>query len=345
MRTIRRAAALLLTALLLAAPVRAASAAFKDVPESHWAYESVRKAAQYDLIGGVGGGYFGTGQAVTRAQYATMLCRLMGWTMLSPDEGSFDDNQDKTAWYYSAIETAYAHGALLKLGDSCAPDAALSREEMAAMTVRALGYASLAGIVQDDCPFTDVSTNRGYIALAYRMGFIGGVGLNSYAPRSASTREQAAAVLVRVYERLRGGLGERTALYGGEAVPETAVYAESLSGAQSPIPMNPRAPLETVYAAAVKAGVGGAVALRVAPYAVRLAGGMASQGGTITQAELEDLLADDATRVYRSSRYGSSYLVHTESNGSTVVWYETAADIAEKVQLCRLLGVSAVYLA
>ena len=38
--------------------------------------------------------------------------RLMGWELVTPEKGSFTDNQDTAKWYYSAIETAYAHGAL-----------------------------------------------------------------------------------------------------------------------------------------------------------------------------------------------------------------------------------------
>ena len=207
------------------------------------------------------------------------------------------------------------------------------------MTMRALGYATLAGIVQDDCPFADVTTNRGYIALAYRMGIVGGVGGGEFAPRDAAGREQAAKVLVRVYERLRGD--PQTVVYsGGESVPESAVLAEDIASAAATIPMHPRAPMESVYAAAVKAGKGGVVALHTAPLAITARGGMVARSVTISDEELEAYLADKATQTYRSARYESSYLI----NGDTVVWYETEEDLAVKTQLCRMLGVSAVHL-
>lgn len=339
MKRMQRTAALLFAVLLLAHPVRAADAAFRDVPESHWAYESVQKAAQYGLVGGTGDGYFGTGQNVTRAQYAKMLCSLMGWQLITPRMGSFADNQDQSKWYYAPVETAYAHGALLKLGEMCSPEEPLRREELAAMTMRALDYAPLSGVVQDDCPFTDVTTNRGYIALAYQMGVLGGVGDGLFAPGATATREQAAAVLVRVYDRLHDT--QRTALHHDETVPEDAVWAESGSNSAASIPMYPRAPLESVYDAAVKAGAGGAVALHTAPVLVTLRGGMVTQPREITDAELQRYLSGAAAKTYRSERYESSYLV----SGSTVIWYESEADIAEKVQLCRMLGVGSVYLA
>lgn len=339
MKMFRRAAALLLMMALLLIPVRAADTVFRDVPERHWAYESVQKAAQYGLVGGVGGGKFGLGQNVTRAQYAKMLCALMGWSLSAPETGSFADNQDKAKWYYAVMETVYDRGVLLKLGEDCKPNEPLPREELAAMTMRALDYAPLAGVVQDDCPFTDVTTNRGYVALAYKMGVFSGVSSDRFAPRATATREQAAAVLVRVYERLHDS--ERTAVYSEETVPEHAVWAESGVNSAASIPMYPRAPLESVYDAAVKAGAGGAVALHTAPVLVTTHGNMASQPREITDAELQRYLDSAGTKTYRSARYESSYL----TNGSTVVWYESGEDIAEKVQLCRMLGIGSVYLA
>lgn len=336
MKLLQRFSALLLSLALLAAPVRAAAPTFSDVPESHWAYESIRRAAELGLVGGIGNGKFGLGQQITRAQYATMLCRLMGWTMLDPAQGSFDDNQNRGAWYYSAIETAAANGVILKLSKTCKPDEPLPREEMAVMTLRALGYGDgvLAGLVQSDCPFTDATTNRGYIAMANRMGFMSGVGNNKFSPKTVSTREQAAAVLLRVYDRLHARVAQGSLPSGA-----SAVRAESITGTQTPIPMCPRAPLEKVYAAAVKAGAGGSVVLHTTPWAVTVKDGQVSGGAAITEEALAEYLADSATRTARSTRYGSSYLI----NGSTVVWYESAEDVAAKVELCKLLGVSAVY--
>ena len=344
MKLLRWIAVLLSTALLLPlVPARAADAAqFADVPETHWAYESVRAATQYGLVNGVSARTFGLGQPLTRAQYCAMLCRLMGWPEVLPDEPTFSDNRDRTAWYYGAVETAYAEGALLKLSAECKPNEPLPREEMAAMTVRALGYAGLAGTVQDDCPFSDVSTNRGYIALAYHMGIMGGVSARSFSPKTASTREQAASVLLRVYERLHA---ETERLPLSAMPPDTAVYAAALSDTSGRIPMCPRAPLESVYDAAVAAGAGGAVALRTAPWAATVRDGTVLSETALTREELAELLADADAAVYRSARYGSSYLIRAEEDGSqTVVWYETEEDVALKVGLCRLLGVKAVYI-
>lgn len=343
MKLLRWTAILLSAALFLPVPARAADETqFADVPQTHWAYGDVSTATQYGLINGLGGKTFGLGQSLTRAQYCVMLCRLMGWAEVLPDEPTFSDNRDRTAWYYGALETAYANGALLKLSAACNPNEPLPREEMAAMTVRAFGYSNLAGTVQDECSFTDVSTNRGYIALAYRMGIMGGMGGTRFSPRTASTREQAASVLLRAYGRLHA---EITRLPLRRMPAGAAVYAAALSDTSGRIPMCPRAPLEGVYDAAVKAGEGGAVALRTAPWAAAVENGKVISETTLTREELAELLADETVAVYRSTRYGSSYLIRTEEDGTqTVVWYETEEDIAEKVDLCRLLGIKTVYI-
>ena len=197
MRLWRCLTALVLALLLTLSVGAAGTAGFSDVPESHWAAQSIRRCAQYNLLQGVGGGRFGLGRTMTRAAYATALCRLMGWELVTPEKGSFTDNQDTAKWYYSAIETAYAHGALTGESRQCRPNDAITREEMAKMTVRALGLAMLSGAAADDCPFSDVSVAQGYVALAYRMGIIKGVSAYNFEPKKEATREQAAAMLVQ----------------------------------------------------------------------------------------------------------------------------------------------------
>ena len=338
-----RVIAALLAALLLSAPALAAQdgGSFADVPEDSWAFESVHRARDCGLVSGVAENQFGMGQEVTRAQYATMLCRLMGWELVSPRQNSFTDNADPGAWYYSAIETAYAYGALLKLRATCEPNEPLPREEMTAMTVRALGYASLAGIAQNDCPFSDVTTNPGYIALAWRMGIVNGVSDSEFAPKAPCRREEATAVLLRVYDLLNAEL-ERI---DGEA-PAGTIFAEPQTGAQKPVPVSPRASLEAVYSAALKAGAGGEIGLHTAPCAQVVTDGAAGPSAPLPEEEFTRLLEDPNTQTYRSARAHSSYLIHPEEDGSsTVVWYESEEDLAVKLALCRLLHIGTVYLA
>lgn len=49
---------------------------FKDVPDGHWAKQSIEKAAASGVIVGISDGVFGLGQPVTREQLAVILDRL-----------------------------------------------------------------------------------------------------------------------------------------------------------------------------------------------------------------------------------------------------------------------------
>ncbi len=335
-----------LTALLLALvmtttlALAANKSGYSDVPDKNWASQSIAQCKQYNLLQGIGGGKFGLGQKMTRAAYAAALCRLMGWKSVTPEKGSFTDNQDTKKWYYSAIETASEHEVFSGHSTECRPNDPITREEMAAMTIRALGYSVLSGTVQDECPFTDTKTNRGYITLAWRMGLVQGMTAATFDPKSDATREQAAAVLLRAYNARNAKVTVSTVT----AAPDGAVRAESVTGESGSVPLSPRAPVEQVYDAAVKAGKGGSVALNAVPIAQSVKNGKASAPRTITQEELSIYLADESAQKSRSGRYDSSYLLIKEKGGSvTVVWYESETDIAEKTELCRLLGIKNVY--
>jgi hypothetical protein len=50
---------------------------FKDVPETHWAYEAIEELSEMGIINGYEDGTFKPDEAVTRAELATMLDRYI----------------------------------------------------------------------------------------------------------------------------------------------------------------------------------------------------------------------------------------------------------------------------
>lgn len=374
---LKRTLALLLAVLTVATAVSAANkSGYSDVPDKHWAASSIAQCRQYDLLQGVGNGKFGLGQKMTRAAYASALCRLMGWKTVTPQKGSFSDNQDTKKWYYSAIETAAAHD-VFHGSSKCRPNDAVTREEMAAMTVRALGYSVLAGIIADadaqpvqsdtlgfagltahigkNCPFADCTTNRGYIALAYRMGIMTGVNKYNFDPKGTATREQAAAVLLRTYERLHANVNVKDAHWTaaeGEPrtldVPETdCVFTIGHAARKGEQAVSPCAALEEVYAAAVLAGKGGSVLLCAGSVVQKTdkKGVATGEAEELPAEKLQEMLSDTKnTTFHRSTQYKSSYLYNKSGAETVCVWYESEADLAEKTELCKLLGVKTVYI-
>lgn len=211
---LKRALALVLAAALCVTLFPAAQAAggFPDVPAGHWAEAEIERAGELGLIEGLDDGSFGLGREISRAEFATLVCRVMGWELASPAAASFSDAAAGD-WFYTYIETAVKNGAVPP-GGSFRPLEAISREDMAVMLVRALGYETLSSQVESfGSPFSDLSGNAGYITIASDIGMINGDGTGRFLPKSTATREQAAAMLLRVYERLTSKTGWQHGFY------------------------------------------------------------------------------------------------------------------------------------
>ena len=213
--------------LVLAAAPQPARAAFSDAA-GHWAAEIIEKAEDYGLIQGYPDGTFGVEDEITRGQFVTVLCRMFGWELISPETPSYIDCLP-SAWYYSAVETARAHNVMDPAG-AFRPEDYISRGEMAVMLVRALGYGDLAeGLEDPDLPFDDVTEDAGYIHVAWRIGMINGVagpnGTLRFLPSYSATRAEAAAMLVRVYERYVSGTEWLHGFYAFSSYSQIALTA------------------------------------------------------------------------------------------------------------------------
>ena len=100
-------------------------------------------------------------QTLTRAMAApvSVLCRFFQWQLVDHD-GSLPD-VPQTLWCRQAIETALVHGAVTTQTDAFRPDDPITREEMAVMLVRALGYGPISGLdLGIGCPYAEVRTNQ-----------------------------------------------------------------------------------------------------------------------------------------------------------------------------------------
>ncbi len=210
-----------LLVLLVGLMPSAAAADFNDVPSDSWAASYISEVVGLGVMDGYGDGQFGYGSDVKRSEFAAMLVRLFGWELVAPESPSFEDNADKAAWYYDEVETAVYNGAVTTDSKSYRPDDYITREEMAVMLVRALGFESLAGTMKNvDLPFNDVSTNAPYIAMAYDFGIINGLTPTTFGPSDYALREQAAAMMIRLHERYDSKLGWSHAFYAVKAYPQ-----------------------------------------------------------------------------------------------------------------------------
>ncbi len=206
----RRTLALLLL-LVFTLPLPGALAEgsrYTDTPPADWPEGAVERAAGYGLLEDLGEEELGPGNYMSRAAFAAVLCRVFGWEAVTPDTPTYTDCASG-AWYYAAVETAAAHGVTGGASNRFRPEESITRAEMAVLLVQALGYESLAGLEGDSSLFSDVTADRGYIALACRFGLMAGVeqdGAAWFYPDAFAPREVALAALVRLYEKLTGDI-------------------------------------------------------------------------------------------------------------------------------------------
>lgn len=212
----KRIATTALTAALLlgvAAPLSPAAYAFTD-SGSAWYTEVVDKAAEYGLMQGYPDGSFGVNMEMTRAELITVLCRMMDWETSDTALSLWSDVERH--WALPSLVAAAEHG--IDLGDTCRPNDPIIREELVVMLVTALGLSDLAeGLNDTPSDFSDVTDFSGFITLAHQIGIVNGVSLPdgtlAFLPHYPANRAEAAAMLVRVYERLHSDIDWLHAFY------------------------------------------------------------------------------------------------------------------------------------
>lgn len=181
-----------------------AALTYADVSEGDWYYEAVRYVTANGLMNGLDGGAFGPDETASRAMIVTILYRLEGEPAVGA--AAFTDVPEG-AWYAGATAWAAANGIVTGYGDgSFDPDAAITREQLAAILYRYAGYkgcdSAAAGAGLDG--YDDQGQVSGYAAdalsWASARGLITGVTGSSMAPGGSADRAQVATILMRFCE-------------------------------------------------------------------------------------------------------------------------------------------------
>ncbi len=202
---------------------------FTDVPPGHFAYTQIHRLRELGITQGVdkNKNLFGVGRTITRGEFVTFLVRLMGWEVIKPAQGSFVDNVNPGHSFYGTIETALLHGVIDKENEYFRTDDPITREEMCIMIVRTLGYDTLAKQLSYlNPPFEDVTRNSGYINIAKDFGITSGTGPKTFSPNGIATREQAAAMMIRMYDKLNQPLDELHAFYAISSASQIDKFSE-----------------------------------------------------------------------------------------------------------------------
>jgi len=184
------------------------AASFKDV-RRHWSQSFVELAAAKGLVAGVGGGRYDPDTAVTRAEFAAMLVRALGRAGSTVNSAASFDDVNPDAWYSRAVATAKELGLLdFTDGKRFRPDQPLTREEMAGMLAAAirLEQPSAAGEAANLDGYKDIgSVDASYledVRLMVKLQIMKGTGEDTFSPKGATTRAQAAVVFIRALQEL-----------------------------------------------------------------------------------------------------------------------------------------------
>ncbi|MGE7752759.1 S-layer homology domain-containing protein [Lysinibacillus fusiformis] len=213
------------TEIVQAAPVTKTT--FKDVPKSHWAYESIKQVAEKGLVTGYEDGTYKPAAQVTRAEFATFLARVFDSNERATV--SFNDISD-THWANEAIQEGLALG-FIKLEDysknKFEPNKPMTRGEMSRWLANGLAHANAdygkaieemanssltiipipefygGGVNKKDLP---------YIGVALGTGLLSGYEDFTFKPNGNTTRAEVATILIRFMDAMKKAPAEFTGL-------------------------------------------------------------------------------------------------------------------------------------
>lgn len=177
---------------------------FSDVQKSDWFYEPMKFVYSNGLMKGVSDNEFDPNGAVSRAMLVTVLYRMEKEPQAQASPFSDIANG---SYYENAVAWANANGIVKGVSDAeFAPDESITREQMAAMIYRYAAYKKMdlsAGESTNILSYADYSEISDYAVSAMRYaagsGIINGMTADTLSPKGISTRAQAAAVFMRVF--------------------------------------------------------------------------------------------------------------------------------------------------
>jgi len=174
---------------------------FTDVKNDHWANKVIKKLTAKQVVNGVSETTYEPERQITRAEFATLLVNTLGLSLEGGAENFSDVNESD--WYYAYVQAAAAAGLIYGRGDAqFAPNGLISREEMAALLMRAHQYQQGKTATATSPIFTDgdqISTwAKTSVEAAVNLGFLVGKGQNQFDPRGIATRAESAQVISKI---------------------------------------------------------------------------------------------------------------------------------------------------
>ncbi len=168
---------------------------------SHWAAESTAFAAIREIFRGVSESSFAPDVSMTRAMFVTVFYRLAGSPAVEGTSGFADVAAD--AWYADAVAFAKQNGLVAGVSATkFAPDDKITREQMATLLYRFLGFAGYTLPENEAKTFTDADAVSVWavdgVAYGQTHGLLSGRPDGSFAPQDNATRAECCTLFARM---------------------------------------------------------------------------------------------------------------------------------------------------
>ncbi|MCU6791284.1 glycerophosphodiester phosphodiesterase family protein [Paenibacillus sp. WQ 127069] len=177
---------------------------------NHWAKADVELLANKLVVDGVSDSRFEGDRNISRSEFAALLVRALG---ISPTAAKSDFRDVASdAWYAPEVAAAAKVGLISGYEDGTfRPDREITREEQAAMVIRAMSFVSvdtaISAAQQSEtlAPFKDankIAWAKSEVATAVHAGLMNGMTPDTLDLASYATRAQSAVILKRFLSKV-----------------------------------------------------------------------------------------------------------------------------------------------
>ncbi len=181
----------------------------------HWAAPAIYRWSGYDVLNGYAG-MFRPNDPITRAEMATVLTKIVGYTAAGTN--SFSD-VDSGKWYYDAVLKLATAGIMLGSDGRARPEDSITREEAATLISRTF---DIPENTTDPKPFGDAASisawAAGSVGGLHAAGYIAGKPGNVFGPKANITRAETVTILDNMVKAFYHSKGEYSASVNGNAV-------------------------------------------------------------------------------------------------------------------------------
>jgi hypothetical protein len=183
---------MMLTLLLPIAPLT--GTAQKSYAAEYWAQPYLQNMLDYNIMTGNSQGNLNPSDKITRAEFATMINRALGFT--TKGTTTFTDVQP-TDWFYNDILIGAYEGYLQGTGSGKAsPNSEITREAAVTMLGRALKLQTDSKVSNSFNDNSSISNwARPYVDIISNMGILSGYSDGSFSPSLSITRAEVAKVI------------------------------------------------------------------------------------------------------------------------------------------------------